>query len=101
MRLIENNDFFLRVAEKGLGPRIKYLSVKYYFIKNIVRQKIMQLKWCPANDQLADTFTKALPKAGFLQKQKKIGVCPVGPKGTEDAKKEIIKKKKKIKKRRR
>ena len=93
MRLIGDNDSSLRIAEGGPGPRTKHLSVKYHFIRNIVRQEMVQLEWCPARDQLADTFTKALPQAGFLQKQEEIGVCPVGPRGTEEVKIGMMKRK--------
>ena len=70
--LYGDNQAALRIAEPGPGPKTKHLSVKYHFIRDLVETGVLRLDYCSSGQQLADGFTKALPQASFLHKQKEL-----------------------------
>ena len=41
----------------------KHINVRYHFIRWVIEQGSMRLMYCPTNDMVADTLTKALPSA--------------------------------------
>ena len=40
--------------------RCKHIEMKYHFVKDLVEQKLIQLKYVNTNDQIADILTKSL-----------------------------------------
>lgn len=45
----------------------KHISIKYHFIIEAKSNQEFTLKHCKAEKQLADIFTKALPRGNFEQ----------------------------------
>jgi hypothetical protein len=45
--------------------RTKHIAIKYHFIREAETTKQIQLKYCTTEEQIADIFTKALPRARF------------------------------------
>jgi histone deacetylase 1/2 len=45
--------------------RTKHIEVDYHFVRERVAQKLLQIKFIPSKDQLADIFTKPLPLPQF------------------------------------
>jgi hypothetical protein len=43
--------------------RTKHIDVQYHFIRWVIEQGSLRLIYCPTNDMVADTLTKALPSA--------------------------------------
>ena len=43
--------------------RTKHIDIRYHFIRWIVEQGSIRLVYCPTDDMVADTLTKALPSA--------------------------------------
>jgi transposase len=43
--------------------RTKHIDVRYHFIRWVIEQGTLRLIYCPTDDMVADTFTKALPSA--------------------------------------
>ena len=39
---------------------MKHISIKFHFIKELVEKEIMEIKYIPTNDNIADIFTKGL-----------------------------------------
>lgn len=52
----------------------KHINRKYHFIREALQQNVIELIYCKSEDQLADIFTKALPKARFCYLRELIGV---------------------------
>ena len=42
--------------------RTKHINVRYHKIRELIRDGLIQLAWVPTTEQLADMFTKGLPK---------------------------------------
>ncbi|KAL0332223.1 UNVERIFIED_CONTAM: Retrovirus-related Pol polyprotein from transposon TNT 1-94 [Sesamum calycinum] len=53
--------------------RTKHIDIKYHSLRETTRGEI-ELKYCSTEEQLADIFTKALPRNKFEELRMKIGV---------------------------
>ena len=56
--------------------RTKHIALKHHFIREAIEDGEVQLEFCGTNDQLADIFTKALPREKFQELRRKLGVQP-------------------------
>lgn len=54
--------------------KTKHINIKYHFIREAEANKEIQLRYCSSEVQLADIFTKALPKGKFELLRERIGV---------------------------
>ncbi|GJZ39745.1 hypothetical protein Tco_0586308 [Tanacetum coccineum] len=45
--------------------RTKHIALKHHFIREAIEDGEVQLEFCETNDQIADIFTKALPRGKF------------------------------------
>jgi len=59
----------------------KHIKRKYYFIREALQEGVINMQFCRSEEQLADIFTKALPKDRFKQLRLKLGVKPVSSLG--------------------
>nr|KYP75575.1 Copia protein [Cajanus cajan] len=57
--------------------RTKHIAIKYHFIREAETTKQIQLEYCSTEDQVADIFTKALPRAKFEQLRNMLGVTEI------------------------
>lgn len=55
--------------------RCKHIYVRYHFLKDLIKDEIIDLDYCRSEDQVADIFTKPLSLATFLKLRKLLGVC--------------------------
>jgi len=55
--------------------RTKHIKIKFHFIREVQQSNEVLLVHCSSENQLADIFTKALPKERFEDLRQRIGVC--------------------------
>lgn len=55
----------------------KHIRIKYHFIRDLVKDGDIVVKFCKTQDQLADIFTKALKCGIFNKLKKKLGMIVV------------------------
>jgi hypothetical protein len=46
---------------------MRHINLNHHYIREIVREKCVVPIYCSTNDNVADIFTKALPKAAFVK----------------------------------
>jgi hypothetical protein len=65
--LWEDNQGCMALAKNSSinHKRQKHIRIKYFWIREVVKNGEITLEWCSTNDQLADLLTKALPKPTF------------------------------------
>ena len=56
--------------------RSKHIDIRYHFIKERVEDGELKLEYVPTKEQLADIFTKPLPKEAFQNLRLRLGVQP-------------------------
>jgi hypothetical protein len=42
--------------------RTKHIDLRYHYVRSLVRSGLINLQYCPAEDNIADIFTKVLPR---------------------------------------
>lgn len=53
----------------------KHIDVRFHFLRDLVNEGAVQLKFCSTHQQVADIFTKPLKLDTFLELRRKLGVC--------------------------
>ena len=56
--------------------RTKHIELDYHFVHEKVAFGSLETRFVSSTSQLADIFTKPLPKASFLHLRTKLGLCP-------------------------
>ncbi|KAL0418687.1 UNVERIFIED_CONTAM: Retrovirus-related Pol polyprotein from transposon RE1 [Sesamum radiatum] len=54
--------------------RTKHIDIKYHSLREATTRGEIELKYCSTEEQLADIFTKALPRNKFEELRMKIGI---------------------------
>ena len=57
--------------------RTKHIPIHHHFIREHVEDKTFEMIYCPTKDQLADVFTKPLPRATFMDIVNKLGLISI------------------------
>ena len=70
----ENLSTTYLVANLVLHSRAKHVEIDYHFVREQVLQKILDVRFLPFEDQVADILTKALSTQCFLHLQSKLTV---------------------------
>lgn len=73
--VFEDNQPCIHALESWETKRLKHVDVKYNFVKDLHRSKIINVKYIPTGEQKADIFTKGLPFELFKKHRINIGMC--------------------------
>ena len=57
-----------------MHSKTKHIPIKYHFLRDQVSQKVVKPEYVDTKEQIADIFTKPLPKEAFEHLRKKMGV---------------------------
>jgi hypothetical protein len=52
----------------------KHIDVRYYFLRQVVEDKLIKLEYIPTGDQVADALTKGLPPASYSTFREEMGI---------------------------
>ena len=56
-----DNQSCIRIIENPcLHTRAKHIDIRYHFVRDLVREGILDFVYCPSRENVADVFTKAL-----------------------------------------
>ena len=57
----DNQSAIALTKDHQYHPRTKHIDIRFHFIRWIIENGSIRLIYCPTEDMLADTLTKALP----------------------------------------
>ena len=60
-----------------MHPKTKHIAIKYYYLRELVQDKEVKMKYVNTKEQIDDIFTKALPKDAHEYLRGKLGVIPL------------------------
>ena len=72
--MFEDNQSCIKLLTKYEHKRLKHIDIKYNFLKDLVDNKLMSIKYVSTENQLADIMTKGLSGERFVKLRLKIGV---------------------------
>ena len=73
--LFEDNQSAIAMAKNPkFHGRSKHISIKYHFIRNQVDEGVVDLRYCPTQDMVADMMTKGLSKEKFTTLRSMTGL---------------------------
>jgi hypothetical protein len=72
-KVFEDNTGAIEIATvPKMRPRTKHLNIKYHHFREEVRKGTISIYHTRTEDQIADIFTKLLPKASFVKFREKM-----------------------------
>jgi hypothetical protein len=54
--------------------RTKHFDIKNHFIREKIKDKSIDIEYCPTADMTADVFTKPLPRDKFSKHKAELGI---------------------------
>ncbi|XP_074271853.1 secreted RxLR effector protein 161-like [Silene latifolia] len=73
-----DNKFAIAMTKNpAYHARTKHIEIQHHFIRGLVSEGKVELKFCGTTDQNADLFTKSLTQAKHQMFMKRIGVCSI------------------------
>lgn len=76
--LFVDNQSAIRLAKNPeFHKSCKHIDVRYHFVREKLMEGIFTLNYVRSEDQLADIFTKALPKVRFQNLRSKLGITSI------------------------
>jgi hypothetical protein len=72
--LYQDNKSTITLAEKGKSnsQRTRHVNIRYFFIKDRIDAKEIELKYMPTDDMVADILTKPLQGKKFIELRKRL-----------------------------
>ena len=55
-------------------PRTKHIDIRYHYIREALRDGVVDLRFCPTSEMLADLLTKVLSKNTFIRLRLSMGM---------------------------
>ena len=60
-----------------MHAKTKHIAIKYHYVRDLVEDKQVKMEYVSSKEQIADIFTKALPKDAFEYLRSKLGGIPL------------------------
>ncbi|MBW0571605.1 hypothetical protein O181_111320 [Austropuccinia psidii MF-1] len=80
----EDNQSCIKTANGNCNlntKRMKHVDIQLHFVKEAVQNQLIELRYAPTLDMLADFLTKAVPKLTLQRALKALGVLRLGLRG--------------------
>ena len=60
-----------------MHAKTKHIAIKYHYVRELVEDKQVKMEYIHTKEQIADIFTKPLPKDAYEYLRGKLGVKPL------------------------
>ena len=72
-----DNQSGIKLSENPVfHDRSKHIDIRYHFLRDCVQRGTIRLEYIQIDEQVADIFTKALCRHGFVKFRDKLGLQP-------------------------
>jgi hypothetical protein len=71
---IDNKSAIQLAKNSVMHGRSKYIEIRFHFLRDQVKQKVVTLEYCSTKEQVADIFTKALLIDAFKKFRSALGM---------------------------
>ena len=75
--LCDNNSTIKLSKNPIMHGRSKHIDVRFHFLRDLTKVRVVELKHCVTQEQVADIMTKPLKLDVFLKLRESMGVCVV------------------------
>ncbi|CAJ2668206.1 unnamed protein product [Trifolium pratense] len=75
--LCDNSSSIKLSKNPVLHGKCKHIDVRYHFLRDLTKEKIVELEHCSTQDQIADIMTKALKLESFCKLRDRLSICDV------------------------
>ena len=76
--MMRDNYSCIAIAKNPIfHARMKHIEVHYHFFQELILEDVIELLYCPAADNLANVFTKALLLEQLEHLIRRMGVGPL------------------------
>lgn len=76
--IYEDNQSAISLAQNAqFHGRMKHIDIRHHFVREKVSDGMIELKYCPSDQMLADMLTKGLSRTVFETLRKSAGIVPV------------------------
>ncbi|CAL8175263.1 unnamed protein product [Prunus armeniaca] len=75
--MVDNTSAIAMTRNPVFHQKTKHINRRYHFIRDALQDGVVDLRYCKFEEQVADIFTKALPKDRFNYLRGLLGVKPV------------------------
>jgi hypothetical protein len=70
----DNQGAIALASNNKFHARTKHIDIRYHFIRALIRSKDFALQYIPTDENIADAFTKPLPRPRLEKLRRKMGV---------------------------
>ena len=60
-----------------MHTKTKHIAIKYHYVRELVQDKEVKMEYVSTKEQIANIFTKALPKDAHEYLRGKLGIIPL------------------------
>ena len=72
----DNQGAITLASNNKFHARTKHIDIRYHFIRHLIRNRVFDLLYCPTEENIADTFTKALPRLRLQKLRAALQISP-------------------------
>ena len=72
----DNQPAIANVKDQRFSDRTKHMDIRYFYTRDLVELKVIDVKYCPTDKMLADFFTKALARVTFERLRTLLAILP-------------------------
>lgn len=77
IKIMEDNQSAIKISQSEKhNSRVKHIDVKYHYIRELQKQNIVEVDYCPSQQMISDMLTKPLPKPSFEMHRNAVNLIP-------------------------
>jgi KUP system potassium uptake protein len=70
----DNQGALTLATNNKFHARMKHIDIQYHYVRSLVWSGLLDLQYCPTEDNIADIFTKALPRLRLTKLRAGLGL---------------------------